>query len=435
MVAGELINSDAFNSKMTDLKLSAGAEWRRYGMLPFAAGLGYATSVIHIYGLGPYIEPIQEAFGWSRAQATSGLTIATIINAVFCIVIGMLVDRVGPRLLGLAGVLLTTGAFALLGSATGDQGNWLLLWGMMAFATLPVQATIWTSAVASRFDNSRGMALAVTLSGASLAATVFPLLATWLIDTYGWRDAFVAEGGIWAIITFPMLFFFFRGAKDVRKSSQRQHAEAPIALPGVGVAEGLRSLQFMRLFIASLLFTFTIIALVVHFVPILTSAGTERLAAAGVASLIGIASVVGRLGTGYLLDHFRASRVGAIIFLLPILGCVLIMLAPGNSLAQASAAIVIGLTLGSEIDVIVYLTTKHFGLKNFGTIYGGLLTALSLGTAFGPLSAAAVHDYAGSYTPFLMVTVLCMAGSSVLLASLPQPRFSNLNDPGMAERG
>ena len=101
MVAGELINSDAFNSKMTDLKLSAGAEWRRYGMLPFAAGLGYATSVIHIYGLGPYIEPIQEAFGWSRAQATSGLTIATIINAVFCIVIGMLVDRVGPRLLGL----------------------------------------------------------------------------------------------------------------------------------------------------------------------------------------------------------------------------------------------------------------------------------------------------------------------------------------------
>ena len=58
-------------------------EWRQFGMLPVVAALGYATSVIHVYGLGPYIEPIQEAFGWSRTRVTSGLTIATVINAVF----------------------------------------------------------------------------------------------------------------------------------------------------------------------------------------------------------------------------------------------------------------------------------------------------------------------------------------------------------------
>jgi MFS family permease len=181
---------------MSDLNLPAAAEWRRYGRLPVVAALGYATSVIHIYGLGPYIEPIQEAFGWSRTQVTSGLTIATVINAIFCIAIGMLVDRIGPRLVGLAGVLLATGAFALLGTANGEKANWYLVWGLMAFATLPVQATIWTSAVASRFKTSRGMALAVTLSGALLAATVFPLLATWLIDTYGWRRVFAIEGAI-----------------------------------------------------------------------------------------------------------------------------------------------------------------------------------------------------------------------------------------------
>jgi predicted MFS family arabinose efflux permease len=315
---------------MSYLNQPASTEWRRYGMLPVAAALGYATSVIHIYGLGPYIEPIQEAFGWSRAQATSGLTIATLINAIFCIVIGMLVDRMGPRLVGLIGVLLTTGAFALLGTATGEQGNWYLMWSMMAFATLPVQATIWTSAVASRFETSRGMALAVTLSGASLAATVFPLLATWLIDTYGWRTAFAAEGGIWAAITFPMLFFFFRGARDTKPTDDREDAQEIPQLAGVSVSEALRSLVFARLFVASVLFTFTIIALVVHFIPILTNSGAERLAAAGVASLVGIFSLVGRLGTGYLLDHFRASRVGAVIFLLPIMACALLLFAGAN---------------------------------------------------------------------------------------------------------
>jgi MFS family permease len=415
---------------MNELNMTARMEWRQYGMLPVVAALGYATSVIHIYGLGPYIEPIQDAFGWSRTQATSGLTIATVINAVFCIVIGMLVDRVGPRLVGLIGVLLTTSAFALLGTATGEQANWVFLWSMLAFATLPVQATIWTSAVASRFATSRGMALAVTLSGASLAATVFPLLATWLIDTYGWRKAFAIEGGIWVAITFPLLLLFFRGARDVKSVAGREAAKVAPPLTGVSAAEGFRSLVFARLFVASMLFTFTIIALVVHFIPVLTNAGAERLAAASVASLIGISSVVGRLGTGYLLDHFRASRVGAVIFLLPILACILLLLAGANPLAQSAAAIVIGLTLGSEIDVIVYLTTKHFGLKNFGTIYGGLLTALSIGTAFGPLAAAAVYDYWGSYTPFLLLTIVFMAGSSLALASLPQHSNSASVDAG-----
>lgn len=410
---------------MTYLNLTAGEEWRRFGMLPVAAALGYATSVIHIYGLGPYIEPIQEVFGWSRAQATSGLTTATVINAIFCIVIGMLVDRMGPRLVGLIGVLLTAGAFALLGTATGEKANWYLLWGLMAFATLPVQATIWTSAVASRFETSRGMALAVTLSGASLAATVFPVLATWLIDTYGWRTAFAVEGGIWAAITFPMLLLFFRGARDTKSDGDKSTADEqvpqnPPQLTGVSASEGLRSLVFLRLFVASTLFTFTIIALVVHFIPILTNTGTERLAAASVASLVGISSLAGRLGTGYMLDHFSAARVGAVIFLLPILACALLLLAGADPLAQSLAAIVIGLTLGSEIDVIVYLTTKHFGLKNFGTIYGGLLTALSIGTALGPLSAAAVYDYFGSYEPFLLLTMIFMACSSLALASLPR---------------
>lgn len=250
---------------MTYLNQPASTEWRRFGMLPVAAALGYATSVIHIYGIGPYIEPIQEEFGWSRAQATSGLTVATIINAIFCIAIGMLVDRMGPRVVGLIGVLLTTGAFALLGTATGEKSNWYLLWGMMAFATLPVQATIWTSAVASRFETSRGMALAVTLSGASLAATVFPLLATWLIDSYGWRTAFAVEGGIWAAITFPMLLLFFRGARDKKPTDDKQAIVSPSQLVGVSASEALRSLVFVRLFVASVLFTFTIIALVVHY--------------------------------------------------------------------------------------------------------------------------------------------------------------------------
>jgi MFS family permease len=405
------------------------AEWRSYFMLPLAAALGYSTSVIHIYGLGPYFAPLQDEFGWSRAQITIGLTIQTLVNAVFCVPIGALVDRIGPRSIGLLGVLTVSGSFALLGTASGSAGNWYLLWALLAIATLPAQATIWTSAVASRFEVSRGLALAVTLCGASVGAAVFPPLATWLIKAHGWRTALLVEGAIWAAITFPMLLLFFRGARDGQRKQSSAQPAPERELPGMSLRDGLRSSVFLRLFIASVLFTFTLIALVVHFVPILKDRGADPMAAAGVASLVGLFSIAGRLGTGVLLDRFRASLVGAGAFMLPILACALLLFWGENPAAQSAAAAVIGITLGSEVDVIVYLTTRHFGLKNFGALYGGLLTALSIGTAAGPLVAAAIYDAKGSYELFLWLTTLSMGMSALALASLPRPGFASGSAP------
>lgn len=400
--------------------LSARDEWRRHTMLPIAAAVGYATSVIHIYGFGPYIGPIADEFGWSRTRVTAGLTIATLVQAVGGIFIGMAVDRFGPRMFGVVGAVLISGAFALLGTATGDPANWFMLWGLIALAALPVQASIWTSAVASRFHTSRGLAFAVTLCGASVAAAAFPLMATSLIASHGWRDAMALQAGSWLLLAFPVIVIWFRGAYDQRGAASRENAAAPRDLPGVAIREGLLSGTYLRLVIASLLFTFTIVALVVHFVPILTDRGAEPVAAAGIAALVGLFSIVGRLGTGLMLDRFPGPVVGAAVFLLPVAGCLLLLLAGGSWIALAAAAAFVGLTLGAEVDVIVYLTSRYFGLRNFGALYGGLLAALSIGTAFGPLAAAAVFDRYGNYGPFLWGTIAVMAASSLTLITLPR---------------
>ena len=404
------------------------AEWRRYPMLPIAAALGYATSVIHVYGLGPYIEPIGREFGWSRTQTTAGLTLATLLQALASIPIGMAVDRFGSRPLGLLGVLVAPAGFAMLGAATGSQSTWYLLWALMALAALPVQSTIWSSAIASRFVASRGLALAVGLCGASFAAALFPWLATKLIAAHGWQRALPLHALIWVAMAFPVIFFFFRGAMDVRKGAGVAASAAPVQASGVGFVEGLRSSIYVRLLLTSLLFTFGVLALLVHFIPILTDSGMSKIQAAQMAVLIGIFSIVGRIGTGLLLDHFRGSLVGAAALLLPAVGCV-VLVATGASVAGAAfAATLIGLALGAEIDVIVYLTTRHFGLRNFGALYGGMLIALSFGTAIGPLVASRVFDVYGNYTPFLWLTVAFMVASSLSLASLPQPAANSGSD-------
>lgn len=93
------------------------AEWRRYWTLPLAAALGYTTAVLHVYSIGPYMAPIAQEFGFSRAQMSVGITIVGLVAAAMSVPIGLLVDKVGPRRVGLLGAVLSTLAFASLGTA------------------------------------------------------------------------------------------------------------------------------------------------------------------------------------------------------------------------------------------------------------------------------------------------------------------------------
>jgi MFS family permease len=379
---------------------------------------GYSVSIIHIYGIFPYIVPVTTEFGWSRAEFTGAFTLAILFQALGAVPLGMLVDRFGSRRLGLAGVVMLCAAFTLLGTASGGLGNWYLLWGLVTLVALPVQATVWTSAVASRFTASRGMALAVTLCGASVAQFVFPPLATWLIGEFGWRDAFIWHGLIWLAIVLPFVFLYFRGAYD---HGLPRAPDKPGKPDSATFTEGLRSTVYLRLFFASLAFTFTVIALNFQFMPILSDWGIAPGRAAWLASLTGLASIAGRLGTGWLIDRFRASRVGSVIFMLPVVAVLLLLFGREIAATPATVAILLGLTLGAEVDVIVYLTTRFFGLRSFGALYGGLLAALSIGTAVGPLVASTVFDVTRSYDAFFWLAIALLLASSTALFSLPRP--------------
>ncbi|QIB67736.1 MFS transporter [Kineobactrum salinum] len=398
-------------------------EWQRYWYLPCVAAFGYSMSVLHIYSLGPFIEPLQHAFGWTRAQVSLGITIANVGSALLCIPVGILVDRLGPRRIGLIGVLLIAIAYSSLGTATGHILNWVLLWSFVAVSVPWAQSTVWTSAVASRFERSRGIAFAVALSGAPIGATLFPVLSAWLIENYGWRTAFRATAILWTTIVLPIIFLRFRGAADQPQESIDVATIKPNrAEIGISLAEGFRSPALYKLLFAGAMFAFTMIGILVHFVPILMEYGSSRLAAAGIASIIGISSFVGRLGTGFLLDRFSSERVGAVIFLIANIACVLLLTQGDRISNQIVAAIIIGFTLGAEVDVMAYLSSRYFGLRNFGALFGVVVAALTLGAAFGPLAAGATFDYHQSYTPFLVLTMVLVTVSGLALLTLGRPK-------------
>ena len=259
--------------------------------------------------------------------------------------------------------------------------------------------------------------MAVTLCGSSIGAFALPLLSTWLVQTFDWRQAFAGLGGIWALVLLPLIFLFFRGAQDRAREVQVRSEAAAGALPGLTLAEALRSSAFYRLLFATGFFTFSIFGCVVNFVPILTGSGAAPMTAASAASLIGVFSIIGRLSTGAILDRFPAHLVGAVCFLIPIPGCALLLTDIAGVGGYFIAAALFGLTLGAEIDVIAYLATRHFGLRNFGAIQGGLLCATAVGAAFGPIGAGATFDRYGSYALFLAATTVLMLVSAIIIGT------------------
>ena len=72
--------------------------------------------------------------------------------------------------------------------------------------------------------------------------------------------------------------------------------------------------------------------------------------------------MTGRLIGGYLLDRINGNVVGAVSMLLPIIPCALLLAFPGSILIAGVAVLVLGLSLGVELDSVAYLVSRHFGM-------------------------------------------------------------------------
>ncbi|WP_174273946.1 MFS transporter [Sphingomonas bacterium] len=403
----------------------AGREWRGHWPLPLVAALGTAASVIPYYSIGPFMTPLTNAFGWSRAQISAGILISNGTAAIFAVLIGLLVDRLGPRRVGLVGVALICTAFGLLGLATGGIGNWYGHWLLVGIGGVTVQTSIWASAVSSRFIASRGLAIAITMCGNGIAAALMPVVAALLIYRYGWRAGFGGVGGVWLVAFLPLLLLFFRGAQDHqgRRKANIVEGAQPIRT-GLTLSQGLRSPAFYKLAFAGAIYSVALIGTIVHFVPILIDRGRDPVSAAAIAGFVGIASIVGRLSTGMLLDRFRGDRVAPLAFILPTLGFFLLVAGGRSFPVEAAAALIIGLSVGAELDVIAYLASRYMGLRSYGALFGTMISALSLGTALGPIAAGATFDMSGSYGNFLLAGIPAMLVCAGVLATLgPYPDF------------
>ncbi len=392
-------------------------EWRQHWKLPVAAMLGYSMVGLQSFAFGPFIGSLKSEFGWSMTQALIGLSLSAFVSIFLSTVAGILVDRFGPRRVGLAGLFIMSGSFALLGSAGGGLVNWLLLWSLVAVGVVMVQSNVWTSAVVTRFDRARGLAMAVALSGGGLSAAIAPLLATIMIKSLGWRWGFVGLSACWLGFCLPPVLLYFRGSRDGLPNHRRHHQVHVPAPTGLSFREGLRTRTFAALLISFAAFSFYSSVMAPNLVPLLKEHGLDPIAAAAVASVMGIAGVLSRLVVGFLLDRFPASIIGLITQVLPVIGCSILLSANPTVLLLAIAIVTFGIATGAEMDVALYLASRRFGLRSFSALFGAIMACGAASATVAPLAAGLVHDLTGSYDGILAAVMAMMTMGAIAIAS------------------
>lgn len=386
------------------------------------------TAAVASLVLAPFsvlLKPISEEFGWSRS-ATSGLVSVFALTAAIVVpLVGRLLDKYGTRRVVIPCVLLTAVGLASLALLPASLPLWMTVMGVLGVVSAAVNGMPLIRLGARWVDRHRGMAIGVIGTGMALGQAFSPPLVNLMTAEWGWRGAFIGLA-VFAVVVagLPTIFILRDPTPEESVQLNAAHEDPTAELPGLGVAEALRTRPFWVLLLSTLVIGTAIPGALVHLVSILTDSGVSQERAVAALSMSAVAAMVGRLVGGYLLDRIHAPRVAFVVMIIPVVGFVL--LGSGMGMLPLIGALCVGFAMGAESDLVGYLTSRYLGMKSFGTLYGVFYGLLALGYSIGPAIYAWAYDFGGGYRTAYWILGVALGLVSFAVLTLGKYRYGQI---------
>jgi predicted MFS family arabinose efflux permease len=386
---------------------SPASNLRSLGIL-FAATMAIAIAGVHYHVVGAMVKPLGEAYGWSRGDIAFALTISSVIHPFTNVVVGLLVDRFSARSIALPGIVGFAAGLAGIGLAGGPIWTWYAAYVGFSVLGAGASSVVFTKLIVENFSKRRGLALATSLAGAGVLVSTIPGIVLALEQAVGVKGVYPALAACAFVLMFvPAWAFLPRGAATVPARAATGQGKAEFL-------EVIRSGVLWRLAAAFLFVAACVGTFIVHLQPMLADAGLTRAQAAQVALFIGPAMIAGRLGTGVLFDLLPTRLVAACAFSLPAFACLWLWAMPLDFASASLLAVLIGVGMGSEVDVVAYLSSRYFGTRRYGLVFAILISVYGFAVGTSSWLAGKAFDRLGSYD----ATLLALTGGVVLAVLL-----------------
>lgn len=365
------------------------------------------------YTFSSFVESLQHEFGASRGAVSLVFSFAGFLYFGLGVISGPLADRWGARNLAALGMALVGLGLVLAGRAqTIMQVYAAYSIGIGAGVGCAYVPTL--GAVQRWFVRRRGFASGLAVSGIGVGTLVMPPLATWLIVTLGWRDAYVVLGVVAAVAGIAASLLIADDPRRHGTGPDGDPLQAAASTPvrhGVSIRRAVRTPRFVGLYAACLISAFGVFVPFVHLVPFAVDHQVAPTVAVLLLGMIGVGSTAGRFFLGGIAD-----RVGRDAFLIAMYVGMAISLAiwaaAGGFWSLTSFALLFGLFYGGWVAILPAVVTDHFGGRHVGGIIGLLYTSVAIGTLLGPSVAGFVFDASHSY----VIPIAISAAANVVAA-------------------
>ena len=367
---------------------------------------------VALYGLPFFYDFMVRDFGWSRAQVTSGNALSKlVVGPVLGFAAGWIVDRFGPRRLMIVGVLMAGTALIGLGSIQTLTGFYFFYLfnaiGYVFGGPLPNQVLL------SRwFTAARGRAMGFAYLGIGVGGALVPLVAVQLVKAVGWHNTLRLLGVCIIVIALPLVLFVKEAPPGASTRAKGSDEHVPIR-------DVVRLPAFYLLLIGSMCSIAAVGGANQHLKLYLSlDHQYTQTAAAAVASLTLAASLVGRLGMGWLADRWPKKHVMLLIYLLVAVSLPILLIGSSRG-AILAYAVVFGIGLGGEYMVIPLMAAELFGVRVLGRAMGLVLAADGVAEALAPVLVGRLHDTTGSYVSGFSMLIAFAAAGAVAVSFLP----------------
>jgi len=358
-----------------------------------AGGALGCVAIGGLFSLPVFLRPIAQDTGWSTTGISTAMTLAFVALALGSIGWGYLSDRVGPRLVVLAGSVLLAAGLALASLATSLVAFQLLFGVVVGISAAAIFAPL-MACVTGWFDTRRSLAVSLVSAGMGMAPMTMSPLAAWLIEGHDWRSSLQIIAALSAAIMVPLAMLIRRPPGLVHAASAA--ASGAAHEPALSVGQAMRSAPFLILVLTSFLSCATHSGPIFHTVSYAVTCGIPLMAAVSIYSLEGLAGMGGRLVFGLLGDRFGAARV----LVLALLAQAIVVLGYVYARELGSfytVAALFGFTYAGVMPLFAVIARENFPLRMMGTVIGSTTMASSLGMALGPVLGGLIYDTFTSY--------------------------------------
>jgi MFS transporter, OFA family, oxalate/formate antiporter len=391
-------------------------------LMQIALGAVYAWSVFR--------DPLVKGFGWSIPQVTWTFSIAILVLGFAAFFGGLWMNRVGPRVVGIAAGLCYGAGVGLASLSAHQLAVLYLTYGLLGGIGLGLGYIVPVATLVKWFPDRRGFITGLAVAGFGAGALLTAPLATTLIQSIGVLQTFAVLGTVYLVAVVAGASVMQNPPAGWKPAGWEPTAkqQAVLARKDYTLAEALSTWRWYVLWAILFLNVTAGISIISQAAPMAVEiSGVTAIVGAGMVGTISIGNGAGRLLWAWLSDAIGRRTVFAVMFLLQ---TALFFLLPSQHAFPILVALcfVIISCYGGGFGTMPAFATDYFGPKFVGAIYGLMLTAWGFGGVAGPYLIAWFRQVTGSYAGALTINGWVMLVSTLLPLFLRGPKATDAAD-------